>query len=436
MKKIYSVFSLLMILTVSLSAQTKIYAPTLKLPVNGDSNQMPDVALDWQAVTGVTLDITYEAQLATTNDFSDAVTFPRTDVTAVQTSNLIFGQRYFWRVRAFDAETASDWSEVFSFQVVWTVSLLKPNDGVVVYSDTVISWSPLTGITKYQFQIDTTYAWKNANSGVTENLNSVFVVNEADIWAVGAGGLVIHFDGTSWTTVQSGVSVTLNDVYFIDDTHGYAVGEDGTILFYDGTTWTAQSSSIDANLMGVSFADADKGVVVGDSGKVALYNNGTWTEVTSGVTTDITDVAMVTENNIWACGKSSKVVHYDGTTWSNENVGTRDYNGISFQDENNGWIVGKNGAIFHFDGAAWFEETSNTTKELKSVDVYNYEGFAVGTGGTLLALNGGWSLVSSGTTKDLLGVSVLGSYGAIVGASGTVLQKVDEGFNSPALKTV
>ncbi|MDP2722266.1 MAG: T9SS type A sorting domain-containing protein [Bacteroidales bacterium] len=436
MKKIYSVFSLLMILAVSLSAQTRIYAPTLKLPVNGDVKQMPDVFLDWLAVTGITLDITYEAQLATTNDFSDPVTYPRTDVTSVQTSDLIFGNQYFWRVRAFDAENASDWSEVFSFQVVWTVSLFKPNDGAIVESDPEIAWTPVTGIAKYQFQIDTTYAWKLANSGVTSSLNSTYVVNEANIWAVGADGLVLHFDGTSWSTIESGVTDNLNDVCFVDDTHGYAVGDAGTILFYDGTTWTTQTTSIAANLMGISFADVDKGVAVGAGGKVALYNTGTWTEVTSGVIDDITDVDMLAENNIWACGKSSKVVHYDGTTWSSEDVGTRDYNGISFQDENNGWIVGKNGVIFHYDGAAWFEETSNTTKELKSVSVYNYKGFAVGASGTLLALDGGWALVSSGTTKELLGVSVLGSYGAVVGTSGTLLQKMDDGFNSPVLKTI
>src|SRR3989339_752870 len=101
MKKIYSVLGFLMLMSLALSAQTKIYAPTLKAPENGKINQMPDVVLDWQAVTGITLDITYEAQLASNIDFNDAVTFPRTDLTSVQTTDLIFGRQYFWRVRAF-----------------------------------------------------------------------------------------------------------------------------------------------------------------------------------------------------------------------------------------------------------------------------------------------------------------------------------------------
>lgn len=437
MKKIYSVLSLLLVMSIALSAQTRIYAPTLKAPENGKINQMPNVTLDWLAVTGISLDITYEAQLATSSDFSNAVTYPRSEFTSVQTTDLLFGQKYYWRVRAFDQEIASNWSQTFTFDIAWTLTLRsQPSDGSMVYSNPEITWNPLTGISGYQFQIDTSYAWNTAVSGVTALLNSTFVLNESDIWAVGAGGVIIHFDGTSWIQVESGVSANLNDVWFVDATHGYAVGDGGSVIFYDGTTWSSQSVGITTNLYGVSFADVDKGVVVGAGGNMALYNTGVWTVVTSDITTDINDVAMVAENNIWACGAGKKVVHYDGSTWSSEVVGTKDYNGISFQDDNNGWVVGVGGVIYHYDGAAWIEEKSNTTKELKSVSVFNYKGIAVGLSGTIVSLDGGWSLVTSGVSTALSGVSVIGNYGVIVGAAGTVLQKTDEGFNSPLMKIV
>jgi len=210
MKKIYSILSLLMLISIALSAQTKIYAPTLKSPDNGKLNQMPDVVIDWLAVTGITLDITYEAQLATQTDFSDAVTFPRTELTSVQTTDLTFGETYFWRVRAFDGELASDWSSVWSFTVVWTPTLRSvPSDGAMVYSNPEITWNPLTGITHYQFQIDTSYAWHEISSGVSISLNGTYMVNEADIWVVGNGGKIIHFDGDAWTVVESGVTSDL-----------------------------------------------------------------------------------------------------------------------------------------------------------------------------------------------------------------------------------
>jgi hypothetical protein len=438
MKKIYSILSLLMLISIALSAQTKIYAPTLKSPDNGKLNQMPDVVIDWLAVTGITLDITYEAQLATQTDFSDAVTFPRTELTSVQTTDLTFGETYFWRVRAFDGELASDWSSVWSFTVVWTPTLRSvPSDGAMVYSNPEITWNPLTGITHYQFQIDTSYAWHEISSGVSISLNGTYMVNEADIWVVGNGGKIIHFDGDAWTVVESGVTSDLNDVWFVDASHGYAVGAGGTIIFYDGSTWSEQASGISTDLFGVSFADADKGVAVGAGGKILMYSTGVWTSASSPVTTDIQDVAVVAENNIWACGKSKMVLHYDGNAWSSEEVGTKDYFGISFQDENNGWVVGKTGSIYRYDGAAWIQEYTNITKDLLGVSVSNFKGYAVGKSGTLLALEGGWSLVSSGTTKDLQSVFAYGdNFGLIVGASGTALEKTNVGFNSPDLKTI
>jgi len=438
MKKIYSILSLLLVMSFALSAQTKIYAPTLLSPANEENGMMPDVVLDWLAVTGITLDITYEAQLSTTSDFVDAITFPRTEFTSEQMSELKFGTLYFWRVRAFDGEEASDWSETWSFRITWSPVLTSvPSDGSMVYVNPVVSWKAMTGINKYQFQIDTSYAWHQGVSGVTSALNSTYIVNEADIWAVGDGGKVLHNDGSGWSTVESGVTEDLNDVWFVDATHGYAVGAAGTVIFYDGSSWSAQTSGTSAELFGVSFADATSGVAVGAGGVVTIYSNGVWTAGTGGTSSDIYDVAAVSENNVWACGKDKLIYHFDGTSWTSEAYGTKDFYAISFQDENNGWVVGKLGAIFHYDGATWYQQFISTTvnKDLLGVSVKDYKGYAVGKSGTILSFEGGWSLVTSATTTDLNSVHVYGdNFGNIVGASGIVIEKTDEGFNSPALK--
>lgn len=443
MKKIYSILSLFLLISLTMSAQTRIYAPTLNAPENESRSQMPDVVLDWLAVTGITLDITYEAQLAVTPDFSDAVTFPRTDLTSVQTSDLTFGAFYYWRVRAFDGTLASDWSDVWSFQVTWTVSLTSvPSDGSEVYVNPTIQWRAITGISKYQFQMDTSYAWHTGVSGVTSDLNDTYVVNEGDIWAVGDDGVVLHSDGTTWTAVESGVTADLKAVYFVDATHGYAVGAEGTVIFYDGTSWSTQESQTTNDLLGVSFDDVTKGFAVGTGGTIINFMDNAWSVAVSGITTDIYDVAMISESNAWACGKSKMVLHYDGTSWTNQEVGSKDLYAISFQDDNNGWVVGKLGTIFHYDGAAWVQQLvsssgSTFNKDLVSVSVDNYKGYAVGVSGNLVALNGGWTLVTSGTTEDLKGVNAYGdNFGAIVGASGTIIEKTDVGFNSPALKTM
>jgi hypothetical protein len=52
MKNIYSTLLFALLLSFSAFAETKIYAPELRLPANEAIGQMPDVVLDWNAVAG------------------------------------------------------------------------------------------------------------------------------------------------------------------------------------------------------------------------------------------------------------------------------------------------------------------------------------------------------------------------------------------------
>ena len=45
--------------------------------------------------------------------------------------------------------------------------------------------------------------WVVDESGVTANLNAVWGSAGNDVWAVGAGGTIVHFDGVRWSTVAS-----------------------------------------------------------------------------------------------------------------------------------------------------------------------------------------------------------------------------------------
>lgn len=436
MKNVYSILSLLLVLiSISVVGQTKIYAPNLRAPENSEIDQMPDVVLDWDAVTGTSLEITYEAQLATNSDFTDAVIFPRTDVTAETMSNLLFGGTYYWRVRAYDEEEASNWSEIRSFTVVWTVEMKEPKDGSLVFANPEISWDALTGISNYQMQVDTNYAWDFEDSGVTTNINATYIVDDNDTWAVGADGLVLHNDGTGWANMESGTTEDLIDVTFIDASNGYAVGDGGTVLFYDGTTWTLVDVGTPNDLMGVSFISSDNGVIVGDTGVIILFNSGVWETVVTGDKNDLYDVVMLNSTNIWACGVGKIVVNYNGTEWTANEVGSNDHYAIAMIDENNGWTVSENGKIYRWDGAAWFEEVSGTSKTLYGLSFDGMNGYAVGASGTMLMFNGSWNLVTSGVSEDLQGVMITGDNGLIVGNGGIIMRKVDNGFNSPYLMT-
>ncbi len=436
MKYFYSFLAaVLVMITVSVNAQNKIYSPGLNSPADLAVDKVPDLILNWEAVTGITLDITYELQLSTNAEFVDAVTFPRTSLTAMTMSDLLFGGTYFWRVRAYDGEDVSAWSEAWSFTVVWTVSMLKPNDASDIYASTDITWTKLTGVNGYMLQVDTSYAWSANESTVTTTINGVYDVSDNDVWAVGAGGLVLHNDGTGWSTVESGVTDDLNDVYFVDASNGYAVGDNGVVIYFDGNTWTVVDAGTTTNLLGVSFADANNGVAVGDAGAVVVYSGGSWNIATTGDSNDLYDVDMINPNNIWACGKGKIVVNYDGAGWNANVVGTKDHYAIAMINENYGWVVGKSGKILRWNGSDWTNVVSGTTKNLNSVSFAGDKGIAVGKSGTMLNFDGEWSLATSYVSTDLQGVNITSSTAYAVGNNGVIIQKTGNGFNSPFLTT-
>jgi hypothetical protein len=433
MKNIYSLFTLfLLFFAVSLFGQSRVYAPELRAPEDAEIQVFPNVMLDWDAVTGETIGITYEAQIATQEDFSDAFVFPRTDLTAIQTEVLLFGQKYYWRVMAFDGDNASDWSEVWSFTVINTVNIKAPKIGAEVYASQEVTWEEITGLTKYQLELDTSYVWNQVTTGAESNVLATFVLNENNMWLVGESGLIQHFDGTAWNTMDAGITVDLSAVYFIDEANGYAVGEDGTVLFFDGVTWSIVDAGATKDLTGVSFADVNHGWVVGADGLVLTYTDGVWAEAETTNTEDLTGVTAVSATDVWACGNGSVVLHFNGTDWTVSEVGTKDLFTIWFNDASNGWVTGDNGKLHYYNGTEWVEQTTGTTKDLFGISMSGMTGFAVGQSGTMISYDGGsWAVVTSGTTVDLNGIWLKDDVGLSGGASGTVIKKSGEGFDSP-----
>jgi photosystem II stability/assembly factor-like uncharacterized protein len=440
MKNIYLVLALISWFSASLSAQTRIYTPALRAPANNATGQMPNALLDWDAVTGQGFVITYEVQLARNADFSDAITFPPVTVTALETSQLLFNQVYYWRVRASDGTLTSDWSEPFSFRVINSVNITAPANQSNQMPNPLITWSGLTGIAQYEMQIDTAYAWANMVSGSTAQLNDVFELSANQAWAVGNGGVILAFNGTNWSPMTSGTTQNLNDVFFVDSNNGWAVGAGGTILYYNGTTWSAQTSGVTVALNGVFFTSATNGYAVGASGTVLRWNGTAWSPVSVGIAASVTinTVHGLNENNIWVAGTAGNFSYFNGTIWANGIIANREITGIWALATNKIWASARAGRIFYFNGQSWAEQTSGSTRDLWDVCMLSENnGFIVGSNGTLIQYNGTeWNVIASGTTQNLNGLHLMdATKGFIVGNAGSIIKFQGEGFNSPYLKS-
>jgi hypothetical protein len=178
MKRFLSITIIVLLFGFQLSAQERIYTPEMKAPANGAVGQMPNALLDWNAVAGQGTVVTYEVQLSEDETFTNPISFPQTNVTAYEMSELGFNETYFWRVRASDGISTSDWSDPWSFTIVKTVTLTAPGNASVQNPDALLKWNALTGITGYDIEVDTAYRWRVESSGQDNDLFDVYEIDE------------------------------------------------------------------------------------------------------------------------------------------------------------------------------------------------------------------------------------------------------------------
>ncbi|HEV2236614.1 MAG TPA: hypothetical protein VGR57_08125, partial [Ktedonobacterales bacterium] len=70
------------------------------------------------------------------------------------------------------------------------------------------------------------------------SFTDVSMVSASEGWAVGTGGLIVHYIQGSWTRVSSHTNQALQSIAMVSATEGWAVGDGGTILHYSGGAWS------------------------------------------------------------------------------------------------------------------------------------------------------------------------------------------------------
>jgi hypothetical protein len=68
--------------------------------------------------------------------------------------------------------------------------------------------------------------------------NGIAMMSASEGWAVGTGGLIVHYSQGTWTRVASPTSQALQSVAMVSAAEGWAVGDHGTVLHYARGAWS------------------------------------------------------------------------------------------------------------------------------------------------------------------------------------------------------
>jgi hypothetical protein len=274
--------------------------------------------------------------------------------------------------------------------------------------------------------------WKPMHSPTDKALSALWVVTDNDIYAGGAAGVLLHYDGSAWALVDPPPPTSDVLVGIWADAAGtlYAVGSTGIVLTRGAGAWQTISPQPLAPLFGIWGADANGVVVVGDAGTITRYDGASWSPMAANTALPLRSVWGSSTTNLVAAGNGGVIQRYNGTNWQAAEstpitgltfrgvwtsatkiiaVGNQSTSGIIATKEAAAWnrqsvstmylssvwgradddvyAVGTGGTIVHYDGVTWTPMPSSTVNDLEAVAGTDANVFAVGGGGTILRIS-------------------------------------------------
>ncbi len=255
-----------------------------------------------------------------------------------------------------------------------------------------------------------------------------------------------------WKKQISGVTANLNSVYMLSETTGYVCGDGGIILKTTdgGKNWIEQASGVtDDDFKGIFFIDANTGFVVSWKGKMLETTNGgtSWSIIdVNNYSIPLSGVYAESGDNVLIAAYNG-IYSYNGSTVSlKSSNNTRPSTSICKANDTyfvKGGLI-DNGLYYSNDNGANWRTCSKTMAESKKVTgiaAYPGSGYVLGcvnenniseNGGFLMKLDlNGYpyqDLLTSPVTTPLNGITFSSETNAyVVGNNGVILKTTNRG---------
>jgi cysteine-rich repeat protein len=228
------------------------------------------------------------------------------------------------------------------------------------------------------------------SSPTTQSLRDVWAIDNGDMFAVGDGGTILHFNGLGWSAMASNTAANLDAVWGSSGSDVYAVGAGGVVMHYDGSAWAFTSIGVSVDLRGVHGTGPNDVWIVGGSSpnaKAVHWDGAAWTASSFSFGTSFEDVWTPTAGTAFAVGYGGTVQRFAGGTWTKLTVSpTSGFLSVFARSATDVYVAGGQGtgsnpgpSIQHFDGTTW-------TQEMGGNSTHSYTGI-VGTASEVMSID-------------------------------------------------
>jgi photosystem II stability/assembly factor-like uncharacterized protein len=301
--------------------------------------------------------------------------------------------------------------------------------------------------------------WEQLESGVTQDLNSVFFICLNRGTVVGDEGIILRTGeaGGNWTPQISGVVENLYAVSYYGYSKILAIGASGTLLYTtnSGMNWTVLQTGMMGTYFSCQMINETIGVAIGVNAIFQPFftrtNDGwnTWDSTSfyieygsvfyEGRLSDVyfinTSVGFATAIVDVPAGGAIVRTTDGGISWETVFFYDEALFSIDFTGGGVGYAVGEQGTVVQTldNGESWLELESGVNTALRGIDFSSETtGIIVGDNGIILRTeNAGltWTQQTSGTTYDLRAIHcVTDMFGVVVGEQGVILRTKTGGY--------
>lgn len=235
------------------------------------------------------------------------------------------------------------------------------------------------------------------------NLKALWGSSGDDLWASGANGSLLYYDGFAWTPVPNGSKGDLTGIWGSGPNDVYIVGSEWTIRHWDGTRLTQEAPPAGTLFAAVGGVDAGDVWIAGET--ILHREGGVWmqknqTQAGSPVPDNLHAIWASGKDDIWAAGNSGVIWHWKGAAWEgNATPSTKPVYALWGRDANEVWAAGypETGTVanlLRWDGMKWSRVEGNPKPPVSTYHRIwgrKNEIFAVGIAGLIRWDGTGWA---------------------------------------------